>query len=63
MDNLVTPNPVKHCRGNSSLPLAGSMPRKQLRMIVGWLAFHEEEAYRAWSLAVQGEHFGRIPPM
>ena len=43
--------------------LAGSMPRKQLRMIVGWLAFHEEEAYRAWNLAVQGEHFDKIPPM
>lgn len=43
--------------------LAGSMPRKQLRMIVGWLAFHEEEAYRAWNQAVQGERFDRIPPM
>lgn len=42
---------------------AGSMPRKQPPMIVGWLAFHEEEAYRAWNLAVQGEHFEKIPPM
>ena len=43
--------------------LAGSMPRKQLRMIVGWLAFHEDETYRAWNMAMQGEHFDKIDPM
>lgn len=43
--------------------LAGSLPRKQLKIIVGWLAFHEEEVYKAWNLAVQGEHFDKIPPM
>lgn len=32
-------------------------------MVIGWLAFHEEEAYRAWNKAVQGEHFDKIPPM
>lgn len=26
--------------------LAGALPKKQLKMVVGWLAFHEEEAYR-----------------
>ena len=36
---------------------------KQLRMVIGWLAFHEEEAYKAWNLAVRGEHFEKIPPM
>ena len=43
--------------------LAGSLPRKQLKIVTGWLAFHEEEAYKAWNLAVQGEHFEKIPPM
>ena len=43
--------------------LAGSIPRKQLKIITGWLAFHEEEVYTAWNKAVQGEHFEKIPPM
>lgn len=43
--------------------LAGSLPKKQLKMVVGWLAFHEEEAYKAWNLAVRGEHFDKIAPM
>ena len=42
--------------------LAGSIPRKQLKIITGWLAFHEE-VYEAWNKAVQGEHFEKIPPM
>ena len=43
--------------------LAGSLPHKQLKMVVGWLAFHEEEAYAAWNLAVRGERFKKIAPM
>ena len=43
--------------------LAGALPKKQLKMVVGWLAFHEEEAYKAWNLAVRGEHFDKIAPM
>lgn len=43
--------------------LAGSLPRKQFKIITGWLAFHEDEAYKAWNLAVKGEHFDQIPPM
>ena len=43
--------------------LAGSLPAKQLKVIIGWLAFHEEEAYAAWNQAVQGEHFDKIAPM
>ena len=27
--------------------LAGSLPQKQFKMLVGWLALHEEEAYAA----------------
>lgn len=43
--------------------LAGSLPRRQLRILLGWLALHEEEAYKAWNLAVQGQHFDKILPM
>ena len=43
--------------------LAGSLPQKQLKIVTGWLAFHEEEAYKAWNLAVKGEHFDKIAPM
>lgn len=43
--------------------LAGSLPRKQMKIVIGWLALHEEEVYAAWNLAVQGEHFEKIAPM
>ena len=43
--------------------LAGSLPYKQLKMVVGWLALHEEEAYTAWNKAIKGEHFSRINPL
>lgn len=34
-----------------------------MKIVVGWLALHEEEVYAAWNKAVQGEHFDRIEPM
>ena len=40
--------------------LIGSLPQKQMKILVGWLAFHEEEVYAAWELAVQGKHFDKI---
>lgn len=43
--------------------LAGSLPRKQLKIVTGWLAFHEEEVYKAWNLAVQNKHFEKISPL
>ena len=43
--------------------LAGSLPQKQFKMLVGWLALHEEEAYAAWNKAVRGEHFDKIKPL
>ena len=38
------------------------MPVKQLKMVIGWLALHEEEAYAAWNKAVRGEAFDKIKP-
>lgn len=43
--------------------LAGRLPTRQLKMVVGWLALHEEEIYAAWNLAVSGEHFEKVPPL
>lgn len=43
--------------------LAGSLPIKQYKILVGWLLYNEEEVYKAWNLAVQGEHFDKIKPM
>lgn len=43
--------------------LAGKLPHKQMLYVQTWLAIHEEEAYGAWNLAVQGLHFEKIPPL
>lgn len=43
--------------------LVGSLPGKQYKILVGWLLYNEEEVYKAWNLAVQGEHFNKIKPM
>lgn len=43
--------------------LAGSLPRRQMKIVVGWLALHEEEVYAAWNKAVQGQHFDKVRPM
>ena len=43
--------------------LEGKLPARQMKIVVVWLALHEEEAYAAWNLAVAGEHFNKIAPM
>ena len=43
--------------------LAGSLPRRQMKIVIGWLALHEEEVYAAWNKAVQGLHYDKVPPM
>lgn len=43
--------------------LAGSMPKKQYKILVGWLLYNEEKVYKAWNLAVQGKHFDKIKPL
>lgn len=40
--------------------LAGELPVKQMKILVGSLACHEEEVYGAWNLAVQGKAFEKI---
>ena len=40
--------------------LSGELPVRQRRILDGWMALHEEEAYAAWNLAVQGKAFEKI---
>ena len=40
--------------------LAGSFPKRQFKILVGWLAFREEEVYKAWYKAVKSEHFDKV---
>lgn len=40
--------------------LAGALPLKQMKILVGSLANHEEEVYAAWNLAIQGQPFEKI---
>ena len=43
--------------------LAGNFPKKQFKILVGWLALREEEIYRAWHNAVKSEHFEKVKPL
>ena len=43
--------------------LAGSLPIKQLKLVLAWAAIHEDELYAAWNKAVRNEPFGKIEPL
>ena len=43
--------------------LSGALPVRQLNMVIGWIALHEEELYDAWNHAVKGESFEKIKPL
>lgn len=43
--------------------LVGSLPTRQYKMVVEWLALREDEVYEAWNKAVKGEHFDKIKPL
>jgi hypothetical protein len=43
--------------------LAGSLPKKQYRLVQAWIIIHEDELYQAWNLAVQNKHFDKIAPL
>ena len=43
--------------------LAGSFPKKQYRLVSGWMALNEAELYAAWNEAVKGNHPNRIKPL
>lgn len=43
--------------------LEGKLPVKQYRMLVGWMAIHEDELYAAWNNAVRNIAFDKIEPL
>jgi len=43
--------------------IAGSIPVKQLKLVVAWASLHEDELYNAWNKAVKNEPFNKIKPL
>lgn len=43
--------------------LEGSIPSKQLKMLLGWAAFHQEELKENWALAEQNQELFAIEPL
>lgn len=43
--------------------LEGSMPSKQLKMLLGWAAFHQEELVENWQLAEAKQELFAIEPL
>ena len=43
--------------------IAGNMPNKQLKMIYGWAALHQEELGEVWYLAQQQKELFKIDPI
>lgn len=41
----------------------GDMPSKQLKMVLGWAAFHQEELKENWALAVAKQELFAIEPL
>lgn len=43
--------------------LEGTMPSKQLKMLLGWAAFHQEELKENWELARNQQELFSIEPL
>ncbi len=43
--------------------LAGTLPRKQLRLVQAWIELHHDELIADWELAVGGEAPYKIAPL
>jgi hypothetical protein len=43
--------------------LDGSLPNKQLKMLLGWTALHQEELLENWQLAEQKQDLFPIEPL
>lgn len=41
----------------------GEMPNKQLKMLLGWAAFHQEELIENWNLASEKQELYAIEPL
>ena len=43
--------------------IEGDMPNKQLKMLLGWAAFHQEELVENWELARKKQDLFAIEPL
>lgn len=43
--------------------LAGNIPSKQLKMVMGWAALHQEELLENWALAERKQELFNIAPL
>lgn len=43
--------------------LEGSLPSKQLKMLLGWAAFHQDELRENWTLAKNQQELFAIEPL
>lgn len=43
--------------------LEGNIPGKQLKMLLGWAAFHQEELLENWELAEKNQELFEIAPL
>ena len=43
--------------------LEGALPNKQLRILSGWMAIHEDDLNAAWIKAAKNEDPGKIEPL
>ena len=43
--------------------LKGKMPNRQLKMVFGWAALHQEELIEEWELAMNGFELFPIEPL
>jgi len=43
--------------------LAGFLPKKQLNLVRGWVAMHEDELYTQWENAIQDIPIEKIEPL
>ncbi len=41
----------------------GEMPNKQLKMLLGWAAFHQDELIENWNLASEKQELFAIEPL
>ncbi|MCR5507262.1 MAG: DUF4160 domain-containing protein, partial [Lachnospiraceae bacterium] len=43
--------------------LEGEFPNKQLKMLEGWMAIHEDELKANWQMLSNGEGYFKIEPL
>ena len=52
---MVMPELCRFYNGVDGELLAGSLPTKQMKLVLAWAAIHEDELYAAWNNAVRNK--------